>query len=157
MAQTLWEFEYLHDPQKTAEARRGGLFTVGDIGYFDDEGYLFLCDRVAEVVVSGGVNIYPAEVESVLQGHPAVADVAVVGVPNDEWGEEVRGIVELRSGVPDDAETETALIEHCRSQLAHYKCPRAIDFVETLGRDPNGKLRKRILREPYWAGRDRRI
>lgn len=157
MAPTLWEFEYLHDPQKTAESRRGGLFTVGDIGYFDDEGYLFLCDRVAEVIVSGGVNIYPAEVENVLQGHPFVADAAVVGVPNDEWGEEVRAIVELRSGIPADGTTETALIEHCRSQLAHYKCPRAVDFVESLGRDPNGKIRKRVLREPYWVGRDRRI
>ena len=147
-------------PARPAEDRRGasgGLFTVGDIGYFDDEGYLFLCDRVAEVIVSGGVNIYPAEVENIFQSHRAVADAAVVGVPNDEWGEEVRGIVELRSGVTDDPATEAALIEHCRSQLAHYKCPRAIDFVETLGRDPNGKVRKRVLREPYWAGRDRRI
>ena len=115
MAPTLWEFEYLHDPEKTAEARRGGLFTVGDIGYFDEEGYLFLCDRVAEVIVSGGVNIYPAEVENVLLGHPLVADAAVVGVPNDEWGEEVRGIVELRTGVPADDTSEATLIALCRS------------------------------------------
>jgi long-chain acyl-CoA synthetase len=157
LAPTLWEFEYLHDPKKTEETRRGGVFTVGDIGYLDEEGYLFLCDRVAEVIVSGAVNIYPAEIESVLQGHPAVADAAVVGVPNHEWGEEVRGIVELQDGWPQTPETGVALIEHCRSRLAHYKCPKAIDFVETLGRDPNGKLRKRVLRAPYWEGRERRI
>jgi len=152
--QALWEFEYLGDVEKTNANRRDGLFTVGDIGYLDDEGYLFLCDREADVIVSGGVNIYPAEVEAILLTHPAVADAAVIGAPDDEWGEQVRAVVEVRVGATLDAEE---LVAYCRDRIAHFKAPRGVDFVATLGRDPNGKLRKGQLRDRYWEGRDRRI
>ena len=155
MSQTLWRFDYHNDPEKTQANRRGDLFTVGDIGYLDDDGYLFLCDREADIVISGGVNIYPAEVEAVLLTHPDVADVAVIGVPSDEWGEEVRAVVEPRSA--PDARLGDELIEFARDRLAHYKCPRAVDFVESLGRDPNGKVRKKPIRDRYWTGRSRRI
>jgi long-chain acyl-CoA synthetase len=154
---TLWEFEYHHDREKTEAARRGGLFTVGDIGYLDDDGYLFLCDREADTINSGGVNIYPAEVEAVLLEHPAVRDAAVIGVPNDEWGEEVRALVEPADGATAGDALSEELVGYCRSRIAHFKCPRAVDFVESLGRDPNGKLRKHALRAPYWAGRSRSI
>ena len=155
MSQALWRFDYHKDPEKTEANRRGDLFTVGDIGYLDDDGYLFLCDREADVIISGGVNIYPAEVEAVLLTHPAVADAAVIGVPSDEWGEEVRAVVEPRAA--PDARLAGELIEFARDRLAHYKCPRAVDFVESLGRDPNGKVRKKPIRDRYWAGRSRRI
>jgi long-chain acyl-CoA synthetase len=154
---TLWEFEYRGDPEKTRSARREGMFTVGDIGYVDEDGYLFLCDRQSEVIVSGGVNIYPAEIEAVLLAHPAVADAAVIGAPDDEWGEEVRAVVELRPGIPSGPDLGPELIEHCRSRIAHYKCPRHVDVVASLNRDPNGKLRRRAIRDPYWEGRTRRI
>jgi long-chain acyl-CoA synthetase len=157
LSQTLWEFEYHHDATKTAEQRLNDLFTVGDIGYLDDEGYLFLCDRQAEVIVSGGVNIYPAEVEARLLAHPAVGDAAVIGVPDDEWGEEVRGLVEVASTTTASDELERELVAWCREGIAHFKCPRRIDFVASIGRDPNGKLRKAHLRAPYWEGRTRRI
>ncbi len=154
---TLWEFEYLDDAVKTEANRRNGMFTVGDIGYLDDEGYLFLCDRQAEVIISGGVNIYPAETEAALLEHPLVADAAVVGVPSEEWGEEVRAVVEPAPGaVPGDV-LEAELVEHCRARIAHYKCPRHVDFVDSIGRDPNGKIRKAAIRERYWGGRTRKI
>jgi long-chain acyl-CoA synthetase len=155
VSQSLWTFEYHNDPEKTQANRRGELFTVGDIGYVDEDGYLFLCDRDADVIVSGGVNIYPAEVEAVLLTHPAVADAAVVGVPSDEWGEEVRAVVQ--SSTPTSDALADGLVAFCRERLAHYKCPRAVDFVESLGRDPNGKLRKKPIRDRYWQGRTRRI
>jgi long-chain acyl-CoA synthetase len=155
VSQAFWRFEYHNDPGKTRANRRGDLFTVGDIGYLDDDGYLFLCDRQADVIVSGGVNVYPAEVEATLLTHPAVGDAAVVGVPSDEWGEEVRAVVEV-AGSPGP-ELERELVEFCRGRLAHYKCPRAVDFVESLGRDPNGKLRKQRIRDRYWEGRKRKI
>jgi long-chain acyl-CoA synthetase len=145
-------FEYEGAPEKTAETWRGDMFSVGDMGYLDEDGYLFLTDRMSHMIISGGANVYPAEIENVLYGHPAVADVAVIGVPDDEFGEQVKAIVEVRSGI-----TETDLIDYCRARLSHYKCPKTIDFVESLPRDPNGKVRKRDLREPYWAGRDKRI
>ncbi len=154
LSQTLWEFDYHNDPDKTSANRRGEMFTVGDIGYLDDDGYLFLCDRQADVIVSGGVNIYPAEVESTLLAHPAVADVAVIGAPSDEWGEVVTAVVERRAG---SEVSESDLVEFAREHLAHYKCPRVVDFVDSLGRDPNGKLRKQPIRARYWEGRDRRI
>jgi long-chain acyl-CoA synthetase len=158
LSQTMWRFDYHNDPDKTAASRRGELFTVGDIGYLDDDGYLFLCDRQADIVISGGVNIYPAEVEALLLTHPSVADVAVVGTPSDEWGEQVTAVVEPGPGVAaPGAELADELIEYCRARLAHYKCPRAVDFVESLGRDPNGKLRKKPIRDRYWEGLDRRI
>jgi long-chain acyl-CoA synthetase len=145
-------FEYEGAPEKTAETWRGSMFTVGDMGYVDDEGYLFLTDRKSHMIISGGANVYPAEVENVLFGHPAVADVAVIGVPDDEFGEQVKAVVETRAPV-----TEAELVEFCRARLAHYKCPKSVDFVDAMPRDPNGKIRKRDLRDPYWEGRTTRI
>jgi long-chain acyl-CoA synthetase len=157
LSPTLWEFEYRGEPERTRGPRRNDLFTVGDIGYLDDDGYLFLCDRQANTIISGGVNIYPAEVEAILLQHPAVMDVAVIGVPNDEWGEEVRAVVEAHDDQPESNGLGAELIEFCRANLAHYKCPKAVDFVRSLERDPNGKLRKGEIRGRYWEGRDRRI
>jgi len=150
-------FSYHNDEEKTAAARAGDLFTVGDIGYLDEDGYLFLCDRGSDVIISGGVNIYPAEVESELSCHPAVADVAVFGIPHDDWGEEVKAVVEPAAGVqPGPALTED-LLAFLAGRVAKFKLPRTIDYVAELPRDPNGKLYKRRLRDPYWAGRDRVI
>lgn len=145
-------FEYEGAPEKTAETWRGDMYAVGDMGYLDADGYLFLTDRKTHMIISGGANIYPAEVENVLFAHPAVADVAVIGVPDDEFGEQVKALVETRS--PVSAEE---LIAFTRERLAHYKCPKSVDFVETLPRDPNGKIRKKALRDPYWEGRATRI
>ena len=145
-------FEYAGAPEKTSAAWRGDLFTVGDMGYVDDDGYLFLTDRMQDLIISGGANVYPAEVESILLQHDAVADVAVIGIPDDEWGERVHAIVEPRASVMPDE-----LVGFARERLAHYKCPRSVELVERLPRDENGKVRKRELREPYWAGRDARI
>jgi long-chain acyl-CoA synthetase len=150
-------FEYFNDPAKTRDTIVGDFFTVGDIGYVDEEGYLFLCDRAANTIISGGVNIYPAESEAVLQSHPKVQDAAVFGVPNTEWGEEVKAVVELRDGMEPTPKIANELLEYCASQLAKFKCPRSIDFAVDLPRDDNGKLYKRRLREQYWAGRDRNI
>jgi long-chain acyl-CoA synthetase len=149
---------YHNDAGKTEAAHRGeGLFTTGDVGWLDDEGYLFLTDRKIDMIISGGVNIYPAEIESVLAAHPSVHDVAVIGVPNDEFGEEVKALVQPAAGAePDDALRE-ALTQHCRSLLAGYKLPRSIEFRSALPRTETGKMQKRLLREPYWAGLDRRI
>jgi long-chain acyl-CoA synthetase len=133
------------------------MFTVGDIGYLDEDGYLFLCDRQADTIISGGVNIYPAEVEAALLQHPAVRDVAVIGAPNDEWGEEVRAVVELQDPTIAVPGLDTELIEFCQGRVARFKCPRAVDFVESLARDPNGKLRKGVIRAKYWPDAARRI
>ena len=144
-------FSYYKDQDKTSDAYRGNYFTLGDIGYFDDDGYLFLTDRSANLIISGGVNIYPAEIEAVLLTHPAVGDVGVIGVSNEEWGEEVKAVVELRAGVQASPELARDMVEHCRRLLAHYKCPRSVDFVAALPREDNGKLYKRALRERYRA------
>lgn len=146
------KFEYAGAPEKTAQAWRGDRYTVGDMGYLDADGYLFLTDRKQDMIISGGANIYPAEVEAVLYRHPAVGDCTVIGVPDDEWGESVLGIVEPRAPVSEDE-----LITFCRANLAHFKCPRRIEFLEQLPRDPNGKVRKRELRDRHWAGRERKI
>ncbi|HET6948783.1 MAG TPA: AMP-binding protein [Acidimicrobiales bacterium] len=144
-------FSYFKDAGKTAESYRGDHFTMGDVGYLDEDGWLFLTDRSANLIISGGVNIYPAEVEEVLWPHEAVADVAVIGVPDDEWGESVLAAVQLRPGYAPSDELAAALIGHCRDRLAHYKCPRRVDFVESLPRTDAGKLYKRRLRDRYRA------
>ena len=144
-------FQYFKDEEKTASSFRGEYFTLGDVGYLDADGFLYLTDRSANLIISGGVNSYPAEVDAVLLEHPAVGDAAVVGVPDEEWGEAVLAVVELRVGVqPSDALAEE-LIEHCRSRLSHFKCPRAIEFIDQLPREDNGKIYKRRLRETYRA------
>jgi long-chain acyl-CoA synthetase len=151
-------FEYFKDPDKTAKSRRGDFRTVGDVGYLDDDGYLFLSDRKSDMIISGGVNIYPAEIESVLITHPRIADVAVFGVPNAEWGEEVKAVVELLPGSTTDPDSLRAdILAFLSGRIARYKLPRSIDFVDALPRDPNGKLYKRRLRDPYWAGQERAI
>jgi long-chain acyl-CoA synthetase len=155
--QLTMDFEYKDDPEKTRRGRRDGYFTVGDVGYLDPEGYLYLCDRKIDMIITGGVNVYPAEVEAALLEHPEVADAAVFGIPSEEWGEEVKAAVEPAAGAAPGPELERALLEHCASRLARYKCPRSVDFHAALPRDPNGKLYKRRLRDPYWAGRERRI
>jgi fatty-acyl-CoA synthase len=143
-------FEYHNDPAKTAAAWDDrGWSTLGDIGYLDDEGFLFLTDRVSHMIISGGVNIYPQEVESQLVMHPAVADVAVIGVPNAEMGEEVKAVVLLAEGATPDADTAADLMAYCRDRIAHYKCPVSVDFVDELPRLPTGKLLKRELRSRY--------
>jgi long-chain acyl-CoA synthetase len=142
-------FSYFGDDAKTSAAYRGDRFTLGDMGYMDEDGYLFLTDRDANLIISGGVNIYPAEVDAVLLEHPAVADAATIGVPDDEWGESVLAVVELRAGVaPSDGLVDELLVL-CRSRLARFKCPRAVDFVEKLPREDNGKIYKRRLRDQY--------
>jgi long-chain acyl-CoA synthetase len=150
-------FTYWGDEEKTRAARAGDLFTVGDIGYLDEDGYLFLCDRDSDVIISGGVNIYPAEVEAELSCHPAVADAAVFGIPHDDWGEEVKAVVEPAAGVRAGPALTGDLLAFLAGRVARFKLPRTIDYVTQLPRDPNGKLYKRRLRDPYWAGRDRAI
>lgn len=153
----LQDFAYKGDEKKTKENRIDNFFTVGDVGYLNEEGFLFLCDRKIDMIISGGVNIYPAEIEAVLFSHPKVGDVAVFGIPNPEWGEEVKAVVEPRSGITADKALEQELIGFCAEKLAKYKVPRSIDFIEQMPRDPNGKLYKRKLRDPYWAGKAKAI
>ena len=150
-------FDYYKDEEKTLASRARGMFTVGDIGYLDADGYLFLCDRGSDLIISGGVNIYPAEIESELACHPAVADVAVFGIPHDEWGEEIKAVVEPATGATPGPELTAELLGFLGGRVAKFKLPRTVDYVEELPRDPNGKLYKRRLRDPYWAGRDRAI
>jgi len=148
-------FEYHNDPDKTASiANERGWRTLGDIGRLDEDGYLYLTDRLAHMIISGGVNIYPQEAENVLAGHPAVADVAVIGVPDPEMGEAVKGVVQLVDAAEGGPQMEATLLSYCREHLSGYKCPRTIDFVDQLPRDPNGKLYKRHLRERFWEGHD---
>jgi len=132
----------------------GDLVTMGDMGYQDEDGYLYLCDRKRDMIISGGVNIYPAEIEAALLAHPDVVDAAVFGVPDERWGESLRAVVEPRRGTSLTAESLQAW---CRERLADYKTPRSVDLVAELPRDPNGKVLKRQLREPFWAGQARRV
>lgn len=151
------DFEYHNDPEKTAAAHlEPGVFTTGDVGHLDADGYLWLSDRKIDMVISGGVNIYPAEIEAVIAEHPAVADVAVIGVPNEEFGEEVKAVVELSTDIEHEA-LEAELLGACRERLAGYKCPRSIDVIEDMPRTGTGKILKRELREPYWADSGRTI
>ena len=150
-------FDYHKDEAKTLASRKRGMFTVGDIGYLDEDGYLYLCDRGSDLIISGGVNIYPAEIEGEIACHPKVADVAVFGIPHDEWGEEIKAVVEPADGVTPGEDLTAELLRFLDGRLASFKLPRSIDYVAELPRDPNGKLYKRRLRDPYWAGRDRAI
>ena len=161
---TLWfkmatPFEYFQDPDKTAETRSpdGTMATVGDVGYVDDDGFLYLTDRATFMIISGGVNIYPQECENLLITHPKVADAAVFGVPNEDLGEEVKAVVQVMDGIDPGPETAAELIAFCRQHLAGVKCPRSIDFEDELPRLPTGKLYKRLLRDRYWADRKSRI
>jgi len=150
-------FEYHGAPEKTAEAHpEPHRFTIGDVGWVED-GWVFLADRKSHMIISGGVNVYPAEVEQVLQEHPAVADVAVFGIPDEEWGESVKAAIELAPGHVAGPELERAILDFGRERLARYKVPRSIDFEVRLPRHDSGKLYVRKLRDPYWQGRERRI
>ena len=156
---TIWfrgatAFEYFEDPEKTAESRTGdgAASSVGDIGHVDAEGYLYLTDRKSYMIISGGVNIYPQETENILSEHPAVVDVAVIGVPNEDLGEEVKAVVQPADPAAAGPELAEELIAYCRVRLAHFKCPRTVDFVAELPRSETGKLYKRLLRDAYWAG-----
>ncbi len=140
--------------EATADAMRGGWFHTGDAGYMDEDGFIFLKDRIKDVIVSGGENVYPVEVEALLMSHPEILECAVIGVPDPKWGEAVKAVVVRRAGA---RLTEAALIEWSRDRLAGYKRPRSVDFADTLPRNASGKLLKRVLREPYWAGHARRI
>ena len=151
------EFEYFKDEAKTEANRRAGFFTVGDVGYLDEDGYLFLCDRKSDMIISGGVNIYPAEIEGVLLAHPKVADAAVFGIPHEDWGEEIKAVIEPAPDVEPGDELTGELLAFCRDNLAKFKLPRSVDYTNEMPRDPNGKLYKRKLRDPYWEGRDRSI
>ena len=146
--------EYYKKPQATADTTRGDFLSVGDVAWMDDEGFVYICDRKRDMIISGGVNIYPAEIEDALHRHPAVEDAAVFGVPDPEWGERVHAAIQPRPGA---ALTERDVIEHCRAQLADYKTPREVSFHRDFPRDAAGKLVKRLLREPYWAGRTTRV
>jgi long-chain acyl-CoA synthetase len=142
-------FEYHNDPEKTAKSHRGEWFTVGDAGYLDADGYLYLTDRKSDMVISGGVNIYPREIEDALYQHPEVVDCAVLGVPDDDWGEILYAVVQRRDDSSLDAD---GVVTWCREKLADYKRPRVVEFVDELPRDPNGKVRKPKLREAWIAG-----
>jgi long-chain acyl-CoA synthetase len=156
---TAHPFEYFKDPEKTAAANSADrtMSTVGDIGYVDEEGFIYLTDRQSFMIISGGVNIYPQECENLLVTHPKVRDAAVFGVPNDEMGEEVKAVVQLMPSLESGPATEAELIAFCRKHLAHMKCPRSIDFEDDFPRLPTGKLYKTALRDRYWRGHGSRI
>ena len=150
-------FEYYKDPAKTASAHRGDYFTLGDVGYLDDEDYLFLTGRTADCIISGGVNIYPQEIDNELIKHPAVEDSCAIGVPNAEWGEEVKAVITLNPGFVPGDDLARDITAFARSHLAGFKVPKSIDFVDELPRSPAGKIQRKKVREPYWAGRARQI
>jgi long-chain acyl-CoA synthetase len=150
-------FEYYKDPAKTAAAHRGDYFTLGDVGYLDEDGYLFLTGRTAECIISGGVNIYPQEIDNELIKHPAVEDACTIGVPNEEWGEEVKSVLTLNPGFEGSDALAKDIQGWAREHLAGFKVPRSIEFVDELPRSPAGKIQRKKVREPYWAGRARSI
>jgi acyl-CoA synthetase (AMP-forming)/AMP-acid ligase II len=146
---------YWNKDEESAKALIGdGWLRTGDAGYLDEDGYLFIQDRIKDMIITGAENVYPAEVESAIYGHPAVADVAVVGVPDPKWGEAVKAMVVLKPGMEAD---EAAIIAHARERIAGFKCPKSVDFIDALPRNPSGKILRRSLREPYWAGHERRV
>ncbi len=145
---------YWNMPDETAGAMRGGWMHTGDAGTLDDEGYVYVQDRVKDMIVTGGENVYPRMVEDVLFKHPAIADAAVIGVPDDRWGEAVKAVVLLREGT---SATEEEIIEFCRGEMGGFQRPRSVDFVSSLPRNASGKILKRELREPYWENRGRRV
>ncbi|HTT87714.1 MAG TPA: acyl-CoA synthetase [Acidimicrobiales bacterium] len=157
MAMNSGDFEYHKDKEKTQKNRIGKFFTVGDVGYLDSDGFLFLCDRKTDMIISGGANIYPAEIENVLLGHPKVVDAAVFGIPHDDWGEEVKAVIQPVDGVEGTPELAEEILAWCGGRLARFKTPKTIEFTDDMPRDPNGKLYKRKLRDPYWEGRERAI
>jgi acyl-CoA synthetase (AMP-forming)/AMP-acid ligase II len=145
---------YWNKSEATAKSIQDGWFFTGDAGYLDEDGYLYIHDRIKDMIVSGGENVYPAEVENALFAHEAVGDVAVIGVPDDKWGEAVKAIIVLK---PNSEANEADIISHCRDKIAGYKVPKSIDFTDVLPRNPSGKLLKRELRKPYWEGKTRQI
>ena len=156
-ANSAMPFEYHRDPQKTADSTVDGHVNLGDIGYLDAEGYLYLCDRGADTIISGGVNIYPAEIEQALAGHPDVLDSCVIGAPDPQWGERVHALVVLRGGVPAGEETAEALRAYLRGEIAGFKVPRTVEFRAGLPRSDAGKLLRRVVREEFWGDRRERI
>jgi acyl-CoA synthetase (AMP-forming)/AMP-acid ligase II len=154
MVRNSWLAEYYNRPDATGNSLHDGFFSVGDIAYRDADGYYYICDRRIDMIISGGVNIYPAEIEAALHWHPDVMDAAVIGVPDEQWGESVKAVVQLRPGA---TATEAELIAFCGARVASYKKPRSVDFVPELPRDAAGKLLKRKIREPYWTAAGRRI
>lgn len=146
---------YWKQPDATRETMDAdGWLRTGDAGYLDEDGYLYIQDRFKDMIVSGAENIYPSEVESAIYGHPAVADVAVIGIPDDKWGEAVKAVVVLKPGAAADADS---IIAFARTRIAAYKAPKTVDFIDALPRNPSGKILRRMLREPYWAGRERQV
>jgi fatty-acyl-CoA synthase len=146
---------YWNRPEATAEAiDKDGWFRTGDAGFMDEEDYIFIHDRVKDMIVTGGENVYPAEVENALFAHEAVADVAVIGIPDERWGEAVKAIVVLQPGVEAPA---ADIIAWVKTRIAGFKVPKSIDFIDALPRNPSGKILRRELRDPYWAGQDRRV
>ena len=145
---------YWNKPELSAEALRGGWMHTGDGAYMDDDGFIFVVDRMKDMIISGGENVYSAEVENVIAQHPAVAACAVIGIPSEQWGESVHAIVVLKPGAEASAEM---LIGHCKQQIAHYKCPRSVDFVAQLPLSGAGKILKSVLREPFWKGQKRSV
>ena len=145
---------YWNRAEATKDSISDGWFFTGDAGYFDKDGYLFIHDRVKDMIVSGGENVYPAEVENALFGHEAIADAAVIGVPDEKWGEAVKAIVVLK---PDQRATQEEIIAFAKTRIAGYKVPKSVDFIEALPRNPSGKILRRELRAPFWEGRTRMI
>jgi long-chain acyl-CoA synthetase len=145
---------YYKDPEKTVKAINGEWATAGDIAYFDEEGYYYLADRKHDMIISGGENIYPAEIEEVISKLPQVSEVAVIGVPHEQWGEEVKALVILKEG---EKITEKEILDHCKDNLAGYKRPRSVEILQDFPRTATGKILKRILRKPYWEGQERQI
>ena len=150
-------FVYYKDESKTDSSYRGDYFTLGDMGYFDEDGYLFLTGRTAELIISGGVNIYPQDIDNEVMQHPAIQDVCSIGVPNEEWGEEVKSVVQLKDGIEPSDKLAEDIREFARRRLPGFKCPKSIDFAEDLPRLPTGKIQRRLVRAPYWEGRDKSI